>query len=75
MEPIDHPPGHEIERLNESIDDAEWTPVSCCVLLVVALPFVIYGLHLMIAGGVLLEVLIVTAIVGIPVALLTWATM
>jgi hypothetical protein len=42
MEPIDHPPGHEIERLNREIEeqygDAEWTPASGTKDMLSALP-------------------------------------
>ena len=56
MEPIDHPPGREIERLNREIEeqyaDAEWTPTSMIVLVLIALPFVAYGIHILVNAGV-----------------------
>jgi len=67
MEPIDHPPGHEIERLNREIEeqyaDAEWTPASVIALVLIALPFVAFGIHVLASAGVLWQVLVISALV------------
>ena len=67
MEPIDHPPGHEIERLNREIDeqyaDAEWTPASVIAILLIALPFVAFGIYVLASAGVLWQVLVIFALV------------
>lgn len=51
MEPVDHPPGHEIERHNREIEqqyaDAEWTPASVIALVLIALPFVAFGIRIL----------------------------
>lgn len=55
MEPIDHPPGHEIERLNREIEkqygDAEWTPASVIAIVLIALPFVVFGVYILVTAG------------------------
>jgi hypothetical protein len=54
VRPIDHPPGHEIERLNREIEeqygDVEWTPASVIAIVLIALPFVAYGIYVLVAG-------------------------
>ncbi len=56
MEPIDHPPGHEIKRLNREIEeqyaDAEWTLGSVMALVLIALPFVVFGIYILLTAGV-----------------------
>ena len=66
MEPVDHPPGHEIERLNREIGeqyaDAGWTPVSLVAIALVALPFVVFGLHILVSAGVSWEVVVISGL-------------
>jgi hypothetical protein len=49
MEPIDHPPGHEIERLNREIEeqygDVEWTPASVIAIVLIAVLLLVLGIH------------------------------
>jgi hypothetical protein len=67
MGPIDHPPGHEIERLNREIEeeygDVEWTPTSLIAIVLIALPFVALGIHILVSAGVLCKVVAILGVV------------
>jgi hypothetical protein len=68
MEPIDHPPGHQIKRLNREIEeqyaDVEWTPASVIAIVLITLPFVAYGVHVLVTAGVFWEVVAIFGVVS-----------
>jgi hypothetical protein len=64
---IDHPPGHEIERLNREIEeqygDVEWTPASVIAIVLIAVPFVAFGIHILLTAGVLQKIAAIFGVV------------